>query len=331
MGTQTSGAEQDYLMLVQVNPPEEGKTDKDLVKIIKKIKHKDEVNKARCNPAQTNLIATQTNSGEIHIFDFESPKSKPTQLVHHTKEGYGLSWNTNKKGQLLSCSNDGTICVWDLESPAKSGKKIYPTTFFKSEKGAVNDVCWHKFNKDIFASAGEDNKVLLWDCRNEKQTPTSTLEFHDLEVMSVSFNPINENILASASADKSVLIWDLRNLKYFQCVLQQHNAEVQCVSWAPFNQSVLASAGKDNKVIIWDLSRLGQEISKEDAEDGPPEMIFTHSGHLSPIVDISWHPTDELSIATVEEANMLQIWKMDKSNYLEEKEDVDNIKDEDVC
>lgn len=32
----------------------------------------------------------------------------------HTKEGYGLSWNPHVEGRLLSGSDDGLVCYWDL-------------------------------------------------------------------------------------------------------------------------------------------------------------------------------------------------------------------------
>jgi len=54
-------------------------------------------------PQKRNIIATKTNSGEIHIFDYhkhptvpENDEVKPQlKLAGHTKEGYGLSWNSN--------------------------------------------------------------------------------------------------------------------------------------------------------------------------------------------------------------------------------------------
>ena len=30
--------------------------------------------------------------------------------------------------------------------------------------------------------------------------------------------------------------------------------------------------------MIWDLSQIGHEQRSDDAEDGPPELIFVHSG-----------------------------------------------------
>lgn len=38
------------------------------------------------------------------------------KLRGHQKEGYGLSWNPNLNGHLLSASDDHTICLWDINA-----------------------------------------------------------------------------------------------------------------------------------------------------------------------------------------------------------------------
>jgi hypothetical protein len=45
----------------------------------------------------------------------------------------------------------------------------------------------------------------------------------------------------------------------------------------------------------------------EDAEDGPPELLFIHSGHTSKISDFSWNSNDDWVVASVAEDNILQV------------------------
>jgi len=45
----------------------------------------------------------------------------------------------------------------------------------------------------------------------------------------------------------------------------------------------------------------------EDAEDGPPELLFIHGGHTSKVSDFAWNPTDDWVIASVAEDNILQV------------------------
>ena len=86
-----------------------------------KINHSGEVNKARYMPQKDkyNIIASKTVSGEIHIFDYFKHPSRPNETIvkpdlrlqGHNKEGFGLSWNPNKAGYLLSGSDDYRVSI----------------------------------------------------------------------------------------------------------------------------------------------------------------------------------------------------------------------------
>ena len=56
---------------------------------------------------------------------------------------------------------------------------------------------------------------------------------------------------------------------------------------------------------IWSFSPPFQ--SAEDAEDGPPELLFIHGGHTAKISDFSWNPNDPWVICSVSEDNIMQV------------------------
>lgn len=47
----------------------------------------------------------------------------------------------------------------------------------------------------------------------------------------------------------------------------------------------------------------------EDAEDGPPELLFIHGGHTAKISDFSWNPNEPWVICSVSEDNIMQVIK----------------------
>ena len=55
------------------------------------------------------------------------------------------------------------------------------------------------------------------------------------------------------------------------------------MQWSPHNETILASSGTDRRLHVWDLSKIGEEQTAEDAEDGPPELLFIHGGHTAKI------------------------------------------------
>ena len=122
-------------------------------------------------------------------------------------------------------------------------------------------------------------------------------------------------LLATSSKDKTVAIWDLRNLSLKVAGLVGHKDSVNTVKWAPNDGNLLASAGNDRRVMIWDVSRIGKPQSEEEAEDGPSELVFIHGGHTSIVSDIAWNPNEELSLASVAEDNILQVWQISNAIF----------------
>ena len=57
-------------------------------------------------------------------------------------------------------------------------------------------------------------------------------------------------------------------------------------------------------------SKIGDEQSAEDAEDGPPELLFIHGGHTAKISDFTWNPNEPWIICSVSEDNIMQVWQM---------------------
>lgn len=89
--------------------------------IVQKIEHPGEVNKARYQPQNPDIIATFCVDGKILIFDRTKHPLQPTslgkinaqiELVGHKAEGFGLNWNPHEAGCLASGSEDTTMCLW---------------------------------------------------------------------------------------------------------------------------------------------------------------------------------------------------------------------------
>lgn len=341
LGTHTSEGEQNYLMRAEVQLPlQETETsmkgyDEERcevggfgaatgrINIIQQINHDGEVNRARYMPQNHCLIATKTVSSEVFVFDYTKHESKPSteapcqpdiRLTGHKVEGYGLSWNQQKEGYLLSGSDDAQICIWDVNGVTQQNRTLHALHIYQGHGGVVEDVAWHPRHEYLFGSVGDDKKLILWDMRKPHDKAVhKECEAHSAEVNCLAFNPFNEYIVATGSADKTVALWDLRNLGSKLHLFEQHTEEVFQVGWSPHHETMLASSGADRRLMVWDLSRIGDEQSPEDAEDGPPELLFIHGGHTAKISDFSWNSKDEWVMASVAEDNILQIWQMAES------------------
>ncbi|RKO91312.1 WD40-repeat-containing domain protein [Blyttiomyces helicus] len=298
IGTHTSDGEQNYLQIAQVqvpndcSDPDDRKFDEERaeaggyggvecrINIIQKINHDGEVNRARYMPTNPDIIATRTVEGPVYIFDRTRHPSTPgsdgkcnpeIKLIGHQKEGYGMSWAPRKEGILLTASEDTTICMWDIRGFTKETRTMSPMQVYTGHTAWVEDVAWSQLMGTVFASVGDDKLLILWDSRKPERT--ETVDAHESEINCVAFNPKNEYLLATGSADKTVVLWDIRNFRQRLHTFEGHQEDILQLAWSPHNETILASSSADRRLNIWDLSRIGEEQTPEDMEDGPPELL----------------------------------------------------------
>lgn len=252
IGTQTSGEEPNYLMIAQVKLPNEttsteaedfkltertegSNVNNNSLNIYIRILHEGEVNKAVFMPQMYNIIATKTNSGQVHIFDFSRHPTKPAddevkpelRLEGHTKLGFGLNWNEKRAGLLLSGADDHKICLWDINQPKELKTKLAPLHEINYHQKGVNDTKFHRFHPDIFGSASEDMTLGIWDIRQKTDSPCFNVIGHHSEIFSLDFSPFNEHIFLTGSGDNTIGLWDLRNLSSSLHKIDAHKKSVQ--------------------------------------------------------------------------------------------------------
>ncbi|KAI6218102.1 hypothetical protein M3Y95_01184500 [Aphelenchoides besseyi] len=165
-----------------------------------KMNHEGEVNRARYMPQNPQLLATKSPSSEVYIFDYTKHPSVPPsdnscrpqlRLREHSKEGYGLSWNGNLPGHLLSASDDTTVCLWDIQAATANASHLNAKSKFKGHEFAVNDVSWDPFEHSVFGSVGDDHKLMVWDTRNAACLPEHTKsEFIDNQRSTYRSTPV---------------------------------------------------------------------------------------------------------------------------------------------
>jgi len=288
------------------------------------------VNRARYMPQNPYLIATKSPSADVYVFDWSKHSSKPPAdgsfapdivLKGHMKEGYGLCWNPHEQGHLLSGSDDSLICSWDITQGTKTSHVVSAKETFVGHTSVVEDVAYHCHHPQLFGSVGDDCKLMIWDLRDGRNDKAKhTVDAHNKEINCLAFNPFAENLLATGSADHTVALWDMRSLKTKLHSFEGHTEEVYQVQWSPFNETILASASLDRRVNFWDMSKIGEEQSAEDAEDGPPELLFIHGGHTAKVADFSWNANEPWVMASVAEDNIIQVWQVAENIYADPDE-----------
>jgi histone-binding protein RBBP4 len=116
---------------------------------------------------------------------------------------------------------------------------------------------------------------------------------------------------------QTIALWDIRKLNVKLHSFEAHRDEVLQLAWSPHDPTIFASSSADRRVHLWDISKIGEEQTPDDAEDGPPEMLFVHGGHTNRPTDLSWCPNVEkrFHLATVAEDNVVMVWQPSKNIY----------------
>ena len=185
-----------------------------------------------------------------------------------------MSWSPHEAGHLATGSQDQTVRLWDITKFTQTNKALHASRTYTHHSAIVNDVQHHPLHASLIGTVSDDLTLQILDTRSPDTTKSTVqaVNGHQDDINALSFNPASEYVLATGSADKSIGIWDLRNLKVKLHALMGHNDSVTALSWHPFEEAILASSSYDRRVIFWDLSRIGEEQTPEDAEDGPPEL-----------------------------------------------------------
>ncbi|MCQ2818515.1 MAG: hypothetical protein MJ252_14700 [archaeon] len=292
--------------------------------ISSQIAHDGDVNKAVPLPSEkhNSIIASQTASGEIHIFDYlkhknefleKIEKASPEMILKtHEKEGFGLSWSKINIGSLVSGNDDGRVCLWQINEQKELKGTESPIKIWK-EHSVCNDVGFNKKNPNIIISCGEEGKIILYDIR--QNNPSSVISWES-ELTSVDFSYGCEYTFLVGGVDNLIGLYDMRNVKTRLHDYAHHKGGISAVRWNENIPNIFASCSKDNKIFVWDILKAGISLaSGDDYTEGPSELLFVHNGHFSEINDFNWNPKEEMMGASVSNNNCLHIWSMRTSLY----------------
>lgn len=283
---------------------------------------------ARYSPLNPNQVACCGKDGFVKVFNNDSLEA---DLVHHSGDIFDLSWNPHKESQLATAGTDGSAALWDLENPSA------PSQVFAGDNSVGNSesvpqplysIQFAPSNQNELATAGDGRVIQFWDLRAPLIKPARIItDAHATGLTALNYSPLNEMLLATGSTDGAVSIWDVRMSSASLVGLHADAGPVNSLKWSPLEESVLATGGSDAQVKVWDLSLHGQSQTAAEEEEGPPELIFIHGGHLGAISDLAWHPTLPWTLCSVSEDSTVGIWKI-ASSIVDEVDTFESRQDE---
>ena len=286
---------------------------------VRKFAHKGGVNRVRCMPQNSGVVASWSDTSQVQVWDTgalqrdlvewegceEGEREERNKKVHkmnamqvyvHATEGYALDWSPCLEGRLASGDCKGRIFVWE---PNQGRWSINGP--MKGHGDSVEDLQWSPSEPTVFASASVDKTVRIWDTRAPSKAQI-VFQAHEADVNVISWNHDTEYMMASGGDDGHLRVWDLRNLQAPGVQptpvanFTLHRGPITSVEWAPFGASMLQTTSADNTLAVWDLA-VERDPEEEAAlavghvagpEDLPPQLMFVHAGQQD-VKEAHWH------------------------------------------
>jgi Prp8 binding protein len=176
------------------------------------------------------------------LWDVYGENSNYNVLTGHKNAVLEVKWNHVAPHQLVSCSADKTVAVWD----GNKGQCIRKLT---EHKGIVNSVANTRTLSHLLVSGSDDCSALLWDARSK--APVAAMR-HSYQVTAVAMHSDGEAVY-TGGIDNAIRRFDVRQLgKAVESLqLAGHSDTITGLALSPDNNFLLSNS-MDSTVRKWD-------------------------------------------------------------------------------
>ncbi|CAH2296464.1 WD repeat-containing 70 isoform X1 [Pelobates cultripes] len=143
--------------------------------------------------------------GDQYIVDMANTKG-------HTAMLNGGCWNPKIKEEFMTCSNDGTVRIWDVNSEKKHKNIFKPRS--SQGKRVIPTCCTYSRDGRLIAAGCQDGTIQIWDRNMNVHTKYHCRQAHvpGTDTSCVTFS-YGGQILATRGGDDTLKTWDIRNFK----------------------------------------------------------------------------------------------------------------------
>lgn len=247
-------------------------------------------------PLSAPILAAGERNGQVNIFDFE--RQKITAVLHqHTLPIFDIK-SVPSKNELLVCSEDGTISVWNLNQGGDESSAYQLLYHFKVSAGSIRVMAIDPVGNKV-AFGGKDTLIRIYSLSD--YSLLYVLDGHTLPIASLQFSPDGKYLL-SGGRDATLKVWNTVDFS-LEKSMNAHLFALYGIAFHP-DKPYFATASRDKNIKIWDIHfNLRKIISVDKGYDG----------HRLSINKICWDPATSNLISAGDD-KLVMIWDVQFGN-----------------
>jgi Prp8 binding protein len=207
---------------------------------------------------------------------WDVPRGKIVKrMVEHTSYVSSISAAKHNLNMCVTCSDDGTVKVWDTRS--KPSRLTLPNPY------PLTAVCFDEKAEFVYAG-GIDNLIHGWDVRKPDNEVFRLLGHMDT-ITSLRLDPTGSYLLSN-SLDKEIRVWDVRafapaqrSVKSFVGAQQNYEQNLIKANWSA-DGGLVGSGSSDRMVYVWEYHTR--------------EIKYKLPGHSGTVNEVSFHPSEPI-------------------------------------
>jgi hypothetical protein len=215
-----------------------------------------------CQFLHDGKFLTSSNDGDVRIWDLAlaTAAGVPKQLFCNESLHRGGIFRAHfSSGVLLTASKDKTVAVSAVDS--ERGVSL-SRRFCALHSGVVKSVCVRPDQPSVFASAGNDRRIVVADTRSASDAPSLAIAAHATAINAVQ---VCGELVLSASFSPTLLVHDVRQTgaPLFEVAVNStpRTSQILRPSFCDGGRCVVAGSATSNAVMLFD-ARDGATISR---------------------------------------------------------------------